>query len=795
MKMALLRSGNRSKLIEIIANNYSLVITGDVERNKSKITRFNVNIPAAIIVYSYNNENVTLKTITDFGELVENSGNTMMPCFFENGRYQLILEVKEKKEYEIFLGGIRITDDFQGVGNCYIGIVDFSSDIGYTNIDIYEETKKILTVTIEIFPSKLDYFKDYKEIINEINEEVCSLAFKFIDKTYVSSKLKDVEHQTNAEFISILDVVFEDLRKSLKRIVNNFKHNVITEDRIADIHKAKKISKKSISYICKHPEILIKSNKGFILVNGEQYYSTTVIEEIKNTTIDIFENRFVKYMIQRIINRLFSIEKLLREDNPHEKHTLESIRRKIKILESYYKRYFQNIRNLTGNKSMSLVFQMAPGYKEMYKKYSILNKGLDLGEDIYKITPKKLYDLYEIWCYIKIHKTLIDLGYQVEEYGILKYKDNGMHLSLLQDSEAKMIYKNNRNKLELWYNKSYNLPTTNQRPDTVLCITSSNVNDNRMYIFDAKYRIAIDEKGTVGPMEDDINIMHRYRDAIVSKMNDDFKYKYETFGAYVMFPYGNEEKYINHKFYNSIEEVNVGAFPMLPGSTKLITEHLDKIINQSNIEAKSKRIALDEYDDYAKFKLENVMVVNVKDKNHLDSYLKNKFYHIPIKRLSNVRLGVEYLAFYQSKKSFGDDSGIKYYAKINNVYKYSREECVEIPTRRDNKKEIYLRFELDDIKEISPIKPIQSGTQLVSYTTLYLLLNAENMHELKLNSNLEIEVYKILKNLAEENNWSIRKEYNKYLMNNNTVDIIENKRIRVNGKIINLKGLKKELLG
>ena len=74
----------------------------------------------------------------------------------------------------------------------------------------------------------------------------------------------------------------------------------------------------------------------------------------------------------------------------------------------------------------------------MYKKYSILNKGLDLGEDIYKITPKKLYDLYEIWCYIKIHKTLIDLGYQVEEYGILKYKDNGMHLSLLQDSEAKI---------------------------------------------------------------------------------------------------------------------------------------------------------------------------------------------------------------------------------------------------------------------------------------------------------------------------------------------------------------------
>ena len=90
--MALLRTGNRSKLLEIQSDSYSLVFTGEVVSEKSKALKANVNVPATIIVNNYLDENTTLKTITDFGELVENSGNTMMPCFFEDGQYQLVLQ-------------------------------------------------------------------------------------------------------------------------------------------------------------------------------------------------------------------------------------------------------------------------------------------------------------------------------------------------------------------------------------------------------------------------------------------------------------------------------------------------------------------------------------------------------------------------------------------------------------------------------------------------------------------------------------------------------------------------------
>ncbi len=791
--MALHPFGDRPILIQIVNIDFDLFIIGSNPNYKFKSLNINMNYPAVINVEDSYDTNSIVKTITNYGELHINQGNTMMPCFFEDGQYQIILKIKSNNKYNIIHSGIDITSNFQLIEKSYIGMIEFTSDIGYTTIEILKEMKKTLKLTLEVFPSKLDYYKDYKELIMEINEEIVSLAFKFLDKTYLTGKLIDTDYQTNTEFLNILDIIFYNLELAIKRIVSNFKHNVINFEGIKPIHKAKRISNKSKAYIRTHTDKLVRADDGFLEIGGKFYYPEKVIEERKITTIDIFENRFVKYIIQKIISRLKSIERHINDNKGKEDRITCFVKTKTKIIEQYLNSYFKNIGNLTGNKSMSLVFQMAPGYKEIYKQYIILNKGLDLGDDLFKITPKKLHSLYEIWCYIKIHNILSELGYEVEEYGILKYKDSGMYLSLLQDSQAKMVYKGPKSKLELWYNKSYSLPTTDQRPDSVLHIRNLSGNDKRTYIFDAKYRVAVDNNGIVGPEVEDINVMHRYRDAIVSEVSNDFQYKYETFGAYVMFPYSDEETFKNHKFYKSIEKVNIGAFPMLPGSTKLITQHLERLISQSAIEAKSNRVTLDEYDDYAKYKLENVMIVNVKDKLHLSKYIENNFFHIPAKYLSNVRLGIEYLAFYQSKKAFGSEGGIRYFSKIKNIIKYKREECLKIPYKKYAGKEIYLRFNLHDINKINLIEPIQSGTQLVSYTTLYLLKNAANMHELKLNSNFEVEVYKKIKRFAKENNYNIRKEFNKYIIANNNIEILNGKKVRVNGKITSLSNLDKTL--
>ena len=619
----------------------------------------------------------------------------------------------------------------------------------------------------KVFPSKIDYQKDYRDIMNEVNDEIYSLAFALMGKTYLETRLVDTKHQTNAEFISILKCIFNDLEKAIKRVIANPKHNIETIESIRRVEKSRVPSRNTISYLRKHSSVLVEHQNGFVKGKDKNYIATRVVDKRKITTIDIYENRFVKYMITSIIKRLNAVVKNIvrnmlsnkANNNTDDKVVLHKfLKNKISILEKHLKHGFSSVSNLTGKKTMSLVFQMAPGYREVYKKYIMLSKGLALGDGLYQMTPKKLYVLYEMWCYMKIHHILSDLGYQVEEYGILKYKDNGFYLTLSQDSQAKMIYSNKKNRLELWYNKSYSSPTTNQRPDTVLNIRNlNNKDDNRIYIFDAKYRIDVDDKGNIGPVEDDINVMHRYRDAIVSKLNNEVQFKYDTFGAYVMFPYGDEEKFKEHNFYKSIEEVNIGAFPMLPGSTKLITKQLKKIIEQSPLDARNDRVVIDEYDDYGKFKHLNVMLVNVKNKEHLKEYKENLFYHIPIAKLKEVRESVEYIAFYQSKESFKDEAGVRYFGKIKECKEYKRKECTELKARAGTEDDVYIRINLEYIEEVDKIVPIQTGTRLVTYTTLYLLKNAENTQELKVESSLELQVYKILKKVAKKKDVKIKR--------------------------------------
>lgn len=790
--MALLPSGYRNTLIKLdCEEEFEITIQGDVVNKKSLELKKNVNVEGHIFIHGEYAEKTKVKTITSLGGLVENNSNLMPPTFFENGKYQIVIESKNDNEVTIIHMDTNLKNNLLKVGKIKVGIIEFSSDIGYSTFDILVKGKSVLSLTIEVFPAKIDYMKDYKELIREVNDEICGLAFEFLGKTYINTKLTDTENQSNSEYINILKIIFDDIERALKRIESNTKHKVESNYLLVNSHKAKRISNRTIDYIRKHPNSLIENKNGRLTINNKSYIPDKVIEIRKETTINIFENRYVKYMITSIIMRLKYIEKNILKNYDSNNSWIDFIRQKIKMLDRHLKGHFKNVDDLKDKKSMTLVFQMAPGYKEIYKKYILLNKGLDIGKDLYKITPKKIYKLYEVWCYLKLHNILKYLGYEVTEYGIAKFSDNGLYFSLLQNEEAKMIYKNEKNKLELWYNKSYSaLPTTNQRPDTVLCIKNiSHENDDRIYIFDAKYRISIDANGQPGPVEDDINVMHRYRDSIVSELDNNVQFKYKTFGAYVMFPYSDEKQFISHKFYKSIEKVNIGAFPMLPGSTSLITEHLRNIIEGTSLEARSKRVVLDEYDDYIKFKLENVMVANVKDEKHCNSYIKGSFYHIPKKSLLNVRTNIEYVAFYQSNKSFNENSGIKYYGKIKDIFEYKRSECREIECRRGAENEEYIRINFQWIKEIPKIEPIQYGTQVVTYTTLYLLLNAQNTHELKYKSNLEVLVYKKIKKIADKHNYSIRKSNNCYHINSRIIQIIEDKVIKVDGRIVKFSEL------
>lgn len=105
--------------------------------------------------------------------------------------------------------------------------------------------------------------------------------------------------------------------------------------------------------------------------------------------------------------------------------------------------------------------------------------------------------------------------------------------------------------------------TVNQKPDNVLELEKLGTEVSYKYVFDAKYRIENNPSNAFYPDDnpgskvDDINTMHRYRDSIVyeNKLSK-FTFEKTMFGAYILFPYTDEDLYKEHSRYNAYRRYN-----------------------------------------------------------------------------------------------------------------------------------------------------------------------------------------------------------------------------------------------
>ena len=94
-------------------------------------------------------------------------------------------------------------------------------------------------------------------------------------------------------------------------------------------------------------------------------------------------------------------------------------------------------------------------------------------------------------------------------------------------------------------------------------VFAGDIDANCKKAYFAKYRIDGRQNGVDFPPDDAVNQMHRYRDAIYYKDYDSHALKKEVIGGYILFPGDGETADVEvSKFYKTIKEVNIGAFPL-----------------------------------------------------------------------------------------------------------------------------------------------------------------------------------------------------------------------------------------
>ncbi|SOC11368.1 hypothetical protein SAMN05880501_106138 [Ureibacillus xyleni] len=523
-------------------------------------------------------------------QLIESNGRSFLPLFFENGMYELQVqpvgdrEIHFWHEYEGFRNSIH---KFLNT-NSLTGVLHFQNEVGYSNFEIRDENNEtLLSVVIEIYPTKLNYKDDYKALLKEVNEEIYNLAYAFIKRTYLLGTDEVYNEPTGAEFYRLLQKHFNEYIKVVNFVEQkpHLELRTVYEEVRGD--RLRKQDSKGRAYLRKNASLFIEVENG-IPINDIQMLPKKGLLIKKEHITDTHENRYVKMTLQRLYARIEALYDVIK--NAKMRFNGEADQEVLFILDDMKSRlskklnkpFWRNI-GLLDRSIISMVLQMAPGYRDVYQIYATLSKGIVLSGELYKMSIKDIATLYEYWTFLRLGKILREECEQLSQ-DVIKVDSNGLVVNLNKDSGARLVFRNKKTgeiiHLQYQYSTKGNI-TVNQKPDTMLSIKKLGKNYEYQYIFDAKYRInfGVENKNGPGPMEDDINTMHRYRDAIVAESNG--IYERTAFGAYVLFPWNEIDRYQEHDLYKSIEKVNIGGLPFLPKATDLVETIINNLLNKS----------------------------------------------------------------------------------------------------------------------------------------------------------------------------------------------------------------------
>lgn len=622
------------------------------------------------------------------------------PLFFEQTEYEFVIVSKCSKNISFYHEDPNIAGLVKKIKNTAIlsGTVNFRNNIGYSDFVIRVDGRDYLTIKIEVYPSKISYRQDFEEIRDDVANEVYGLIFDYLNPTYFKFGISKEIQKNDFDFGIILDNLYKKIKMATDIIVAHPHHILQKEYDVVQANKVKRTDNRCIKWISKHPE--------YVQMRGKQIFAERMMNVKKIVSYNTKENRLTKHILLNIIRKIGVFKKLAsgRGKNHPLYDRIVSIEKNIQFYLNTS--FLANVEEEFDLNSMSLVFSAAPGYHELYRNNLLLTHGLDVAEQILNVHLKQISELYEYWCYIKLN-ALLRKKYQLQASGRIVTSQNNFIVDMIKGERSVIKYINPRNKeqFEMLYNNAYrNNPTARQKPDNVLCLHKLTEDGNEVvfkYVFDAKYRINygydVDELGekifenaTPGPKDEDINVMHRYRDAIVYSEGraDEVRYKREMFGAYVLFPYDDEEEYKKHKYYESIAAVNIGGLPFLPNHTKLVERLLDDLVCESPLSAEDRgtlprniELKLQEID----WGCSNVLIGVVK-RDQMQIQLENNFYHIPVKRVDKDKIcKIQYVALYQSEKQFGFTEGKKIfkYGEICEIEQVRRSEITELPSTKD----------------------------------------------------------------------------------------------------------------
>lgn len=510
------------------------------------------------------------------------------------------------------------------------------------------------TFTFRVVSPKLDTKDDYNQILADINAQYNEIIYQYLTLT-LQNLQRGGKSNNDVIWLSIFRNIAKDYEKWVRYIVNR-PH--LRQSQEVHFKRADRIKRWS-------PQM--EEHYARIEAEGRLDREYFRHEEIIHTH-DTRENRFVKFTLDRIGKRLSSIVAIIKVKNKRAKDSDKVADSEIDELDGYVDSISRLtnsplLRKLRGEplRTESMVLQKRTGYAQVYRYWLLLQKGIELFEGANAIGVRPIWELYELWCFLKMRQMVADiLGLHFDNPEEITEKPMPMLKPFEDNNQEHTVFYNchDGSKARLHYQHTYSrrtgevhTATTENRPDIVLTIIKQD-GFELTYLFDAKYRLLDDSKlnkedlkeleaanGADTPPSDAINQMHRYRDAIYYGSDRQTHAAKEIIGGYILFPgRGTNESVRDRYFYKSIETVNIGAFPLLPDADDsqskgtLLYEFLTRILTTARAYDHIKDSIPQKGLQYKAIELPtpgDLVLVGYYRTEQWDIIVRNKLYYVP----------------------------------------------------------------------------------------------------------------------------------------------------------------------
>jgi uncharacterized protein len=523
----------------------------------------------------------------DFG--VAADATSLGPRLTEETTYQIYLRqlgedrVALRHDDPVLLKGLQREAD-----GTWHGTINFRSDIGFSTFTIEVGGDQVAEFVVEVFPTKLDYESDYRQILADVQDIATGLALEYLRSTYQLGRAVGGA-PSDLEWFLLLRAVFDDLREALTFIANRPRRGLDREQRLVRAERVRRIDNALRRGIRQR-----RGSGPSVLTSDGLEVRRKLWSQTSRPTLDTPEHRWLASRVRSIRQRVGRLANALavpvgdelperRQRAVDELRMIEDRASRLETLEPLEAAEGEPPPGFTSQQLLS-----APGYRDAYQACSLLSAGLRVDGGAFSLSTKGLHELYEYWCYLTVIRLIAKYtGQPIDPADLFTLTTTGLRVRLRRGSESQVRIEAPNHRVTIRFNPTFADASSilvAQRPDIVITYEQEGWPELHL-ILDAKYRIDssrehVERYGSPGPPDDAINVLHRYRDAILERSESQAELpKRVVVQAAAVFPSQDKlgQEHVQSRYWDMLERIGVGAIPALPEAT----EYLERWIEQS----------------------------------------------------------------------------------------------------------------------------------------------------------------------------------------------------------------------